>query len=109
MVVPCGEGNVKVQSLIEQAAMRYKKAIAKVGPPFFLLPPSLTSLSTHCTHTLLRGSDFLTSACEFMKLRAGYTPVSLNMAPFFCATFPLRKKLRPPGAPVGCCCLVAGL
>uniref|UniRef100_A0A8D2ZM11 Par-3 family cell polarity regulator n=1 Tax=Scophthalmus maximus TaxID=52904 RepID=A0A8D2ZM11_SCOMX len=29
VVVPCGDGNVKVQSLIEQAAMRYKKAIAK--------------------------------------------------------------------------------
>lgn len=32
VVVPCGDGNVKVQSLIEQAAMRYKKAIAKVSP-----------------------------------------------------------------------------
>ncbi|KAM4718376.1 partitioning defective 3 homolog isoform 2-T2 [Anableps anableps] len=29
VVVPCGDGSVKVQSLIEQAAMRYKKAIAK--------------------------------------------------------------------------------
>ncbi|XP_042366104.1 partitioning defective 3 homolog isoform X3 [Plectropomus leopardus] len=29
VVVPCGDGNIKVQSLIEQAAMRYKKAIAK--------------------------------------------------------------------------------
>ncbi|XP_030612054.1 partitioning defective 3 homolog isoform X2 [Archocentrus centrarchus] len=29
VVVPCGDGNMKVQSLIEQAAMRYKKAIAK--------------------------------------------------------------------------------
>uniref|UniRef100_A0A3B3TSG4 Par3/HAL N-terminal domain-containing protein n=1 Tax=Poecilia latipinna TaxID=48699 RepID=A0A3B3TSG4_9TELE len=33
VVVPCGDGNVKVQNLIEQAAMRYKKAIAKVGLP----------------------------------------------------------------------------
>lgn len=31
MVVPCGDGNIKVCNLIEQAAMRYKKAIAKVG------------------------------------------------------------------------------
>ncbi|XP_028289219.1 partitioning defective 3 homolog isoform X2 [Parambassis ranga] len=29
VVVPCGDGNIKVQNLIEQAAMRYKKAIAK--------------------------------------------------------------------------------
>lgn len=31
VVVPCGDGNTKVCNLIEQAAMRYKKAIAKVG------------------------------------------------------------------------------
>lgn len=31
MVVPCGDGNIKVYNLIEQAAMRYKKAIAKVS------------------------------------------------------------------------------
>lgn len=35
MVVPCGNGTIKVRSLIEQAAMRYKKAIAKVGSVFF--------------------------------------------------------------------------
>ncbi|XP_053714846.1 partitioning defective 3 homolog isoform X3 [Synchiropus splendidus] len=29
VVVPCGDGNIKVLSLVEQAAMRYKKAIAK--------------------------------------------------------------------------------
>ncbi|KAM4534142.1 partitioning defective 3 homolog isoform 3-T3 [Odontesthes bonariensis] len=29
VVVPCGNGNVRVHSLVEQAAMRYKKAIAK--------------------------------------------------------------------------------
>lgn len=35
VVVPCGDGNLTVYSLIEQAAMRYKKAIAKVSPfPF---------------------------------------------------------------------------
>lgn len=31
VVVPCGDGNIKVCNLIEQAAMRYKKAIAKVS------------------------------------------------------------------------------
>lgn len=29
MVVPCGDGNIKVRSLIQQAIMRYRKAIAK--------------------------------------------------------------------------------
>ncbi|XP_034561680.1 partitioning defective 3 homolog isoform X2 [Notolabrus celidotus] len=29
VVVPCGDGNLKVQDLIEKAAMRYRKAIAK--------------------------------------------------------------------------------
>lgn len=32
VVVPCGDGNIKVHSLVEKAAMRYKKAIAKVSP-----------------------------------------------------------------------------
>lgn len=32
VVVPCGDGNIKVHSLIDKAAMRYKKAIAKVSP-----------------------------------------------------------------------------
>lgn len=30
VVVPCGDGNLKVHSLIQQAAMRYRRAIAKV-------------------------------------------------------------------------------
>uniref|UniRef100_A0A4X2MCD4 Par3/HAL N-terminal domain-containing protein n=1 Tax=Vombatus ursinus TaxID=29139 RepID=A0A4X2MCD4_VOMUR len=30
VVVPCGDGNMKVSSLIEQAVTRYKKAIGKV-------------------------------------------------------------------------------
>ncbi|XP_041824605.1 partitioning defective 3 homolog isoform X2 [Melanotaenia boesemani] len=29
VVVPCGDGNIRIHSLVEQAAMRYKKAIAK--------------------------------------------------------------------------------
>lgn len=31
VVVPCGDGNIKVLTLIQQAVMRYKKAIAKVS------------------------------------------------------------------------------
>ncbi|MEQ2225207.1 Partitioning defective 3 [Ilyodon furcidens] len=30
VVVPCGDGNIKVHALIQQAVMRYKKAIAKL-------------------------------------------------------------------------------
>lgn len=33
VVVPCGDGSIEVHNLIEQAAMRYKKAIAKVSTP----------------------------------------------------------------------------
>ncbi|XP_059419187.1 partitioning defective 3 homolog isoform X2 [Carassius carassius] len=29
VVVPCGDGNIKVHSLVQQAAMRYRRAIAK--------------------------------------------------------------------------------
>ncbi|KAJ8010324.1 hypothetical protein DPEC_G00073860 [Dallia pectoralis] len=35
VVVPCGNGHIKVHSLVEQAAMRYKKAIAK-DPSYWL-------------------------------------------------------------------------
>lgn len=34
VVVPCGDGNLKVHALIQQAVMRYKKAIAKVSDLF---------------------------------------------------------------------------
>ncbi|XP_064188423.1 partitioning defective 3 homolog isoform X2 [Anguilla rostrata] len=35
VVVPCGDGNIKVHNLIQQAVMRYKKAIAK-DPGYWL-------------------------------------------------------------------------
>lgn len=38
VVVPCGDGNIKVHSLIQQAVMRYKKAIAKVSGGYFFFP-----------------------------------------------------------------------
>uniref|UniRef100_A0A673M3B6 Par3/HAL N-terminal domain-containing protein n=1 Tax=Sinocyclocheilus rhinocerous TaxID=307959 RepID=A0A673M3B6_9TELE len=34
VVVPCGDGNITIHSLIQQATMRYKKAIAKVSRVF---------------------------------------------------------------------------
>lgn len=49
MVVPCGDGNIKVCNLIEQAAMRYKKAIAKVGALLGELGRSRTAL--RCIHS----------------------------------------------------------
>ncbi|KAL8164977.1 UNVERIFIED_CONTAM: hypothetical protein K2H54_021556 [Gekko kuhli] len=33
VVVPCGDGNMKVFSLVEQAVTRYRKAIAKRSAP----------------------------------------------------------------------------
>lgn len=38
VVVPCGDGNIKVHTLIQQAVMRYKKAIAKVSGGHFVSP-----------------------------------------------------------------------
>ena len=38
VVVPCGDGNIKVHTLIQQAVMRYKKAIAKVRAADTLFP-----------------------------------------------------------------------
>ncbi|KAA0704905.1 Partitioning defective 3 -like protein [Triplophysa tibetana] len=37
VVVPCGDGNIQIHNLIQQAAMRYKKAIAKVSRVFMML------------------------------------------------------------------------
>lgn len=39
VVVPCGDGNIKVHALIQQAVMRYKKAIAKVSARYRSRPP----------------------------------------------------------------------
>lgn len=49
VVVPCGDGNVKVLNLIEQAAMRYKKAIAKVR-----LSPKAHSALPRCAFVTFR-------------------------------------------------------
>lgn len=38
VVVPCGDGNIKVHTLIQQAVMRYKKAIAKVSAAHWCRP-----------------------------------------------------------------------
>ncbi|TNN75178.1 Partitioning defective 3 [Liparis tanakae] len=45
VVVPCGDGNIQVHSLIDQAAMRYKKAIAKVSPSAQRSAPPLCGTS----------------------------------------------------------------
>lgn len=48
VVVPCGDGNITVYNLIEQAAMRYKKAIAKVRPSRAGPVPVCFCNSSHC-------------------------------------------------------------
>lgn len=45
VVVPCGDGSMTVCDLVEQAAMRYRKAIAKVRPLHPTPPPPLTPSS----------------------------------------------------------------
>lgn len=62
VVVPCGDGNIKVHSLIQQAITRYKKAIAKVSVPseretalvFVCLPVQLARFGRH-RETMLQG------------------------------------------------------
>lgn len=64
VVVPCGDGNIKVHSLIEQAIMRYKKAIAKVRPQ----TDTHTYAHTHAPR------DFATFRSESAEQRADSTP-----------------------------------
>lgn len=47
VVVPCGDGNIRVCNLIEQAAMRYKKAIAKVSALLGVLFWSVSHCAPH--------------------------------------------------------------
>uniref|UniRef100_A0A8C1UIY5 Par-3 family cell polarity regulator alpha, b n=1 Tax=Cyprinus carpio TaxID=7962 RepID=A0A8C1UIY5_CYPCA len=42
VVVPCGDGNIKVHALVQQAAMRYRRAIAKVRCCFSVSSDSVT-------------------------------------------------------------------
>ena len=48
VVVPCGDGNIKVHTLIQQAVMRYKKAIAKVSGGDFVSLRLLFSWQQYC-------------------------------------------------------------
>lgn len=48
VVVPCGDGNIKVHTLIQQAVMRYKKAIAKVSGGYFAFLRLLFSWKQCC-------------------------------------------------------------
>lgn len=70
VVVPCGDGNITVCDLIEQAAMRYRKAIAKVSdlsPAPVCFPFTLFSLR-------IRGESLnmaLPTGCERDRERSG--------------------------------------
>ncbi|KAJ6666619.1 hypothetical protein lerEdw1_020342 [Lerista edwardsae] len=58
VVVPCGDGNMKVFSLIEQAATRYRKAIGKeLCCGKFALDPKRRKRST-----------ILIPSCKFLPL-----------------------------------------
>lgn len=52
VVVPCGDGNIKVHTLIQQAVMRYKKAIAKVSGGYFVFLRLLFSWKQYCAGRL---------------------------------------------------------
>lgn len=68
VVVPCGDGNLKVHTLIQQAAMRYRRAIAKVRCCFIVssdcaletllrwTPPVLTAI-WRCADGVSGGRD----------------------------------------------------
>lgn len=55
VVVPCGDGSMTVSDLVEQAAMRYRKAIAKVRPlNRHLLPSHQPAPHRHSVQTFPR-------------------------------------------------------
>lgn len=56
VVVPCGDGNIQVRNLIDQAAMRYKKAIAKVSSPAAARSAFVTSWEQHARASTWRFS-----------------------------------------------------
>lgn len=63
VVVPCGDGNITVCDLIEQAAMRYRKAIAKVSD----LSPAPVCFSFTLFSLRIRGESLnmaLPTGCE---------------------------------------------
>lgn len=63
VVVPCGDGNITVCDLIEQAAMRYRKAIAKVSE----LSPAPVRLAFTLFSLHIRGESLnmaLPTGCE---------------------------------------------
>lgn len=56
VVVPCGDGSMTVCDLVEQAATRYRKAIAKVrhlAPLLTPAPPAAPQGATLCTPLVL--------------------------------------------------------
>lgn len=70
VVVPCGDGNITVCDLIEQAAMRYRKAIAKVSD----LSPAPVCFSFALFPLRIRGESVnmaLPTGCERDWSRSG--------------------------------------
>ncbi len=92
VVVPCGDGNISVCDLIEQAAMRYKKAIAKVSlPPVCFCNVSVCVRGTaRCIHT---------GASTWRFSRAERERESGQKTASGCPCD--RSQWGPPGAPGG--------
>ncbi|XDV46810.1 hypothetical protein PO909_016646 [Leuciscus waleckii] len=57
VVVPCGDGNIKIHSLIQQATMRYKKAIAKVSRLLLRRIPLLSTWRFFWRHERKKGKN----------------------------------------------------
>lgn len=66
VVVPCGDGNIKVHTLIQQAVMRYKKAIAKVSGCYFVFLRLLFSWK-QCRYVPLGSAGALNMAQTWKK------------------------------------------
>lgn len=46
IIVPCGDGALTVQDLIEKSIQRYRKALGKVGPSVMVGELTINSLDT---------------------------------------------------------------
>lgn len=94
VVVPCGDGNIKVRTLIQQAVMRYKKAIAKVSAAtFVLLETLLLAIWRKVLAHAKRGSS---SSSRAPLVRAPLLLVQLSRrharGPFQCCCFQRKRR-----------------
>lgn len=85
VVVPCGDGNIKVHSLIQQAVMRYKKAIAKVRRgrlcPFSCVVVAFLFAPLHpcCSSSVCRSCFPWKQCCGVPRARCTRTQYGANL------------------------------